>query len=213
MFCENEWMNEWIEWINQSSIKSIICSSLNDFASTWEGIRYRYHWRRQHNKINNPRAQNQQSTITHHTITAISNIIKKRRNYGSSIRRLEQLHWHTILQLYRRSPFCEGMNESLNKEYAAERNCQDTIIKCASKDISDHTNQAGLLFQTDNNDITACQRAFDKYGKGNENNGSHWKLHPIRWADDPNIASRGKICVSILQRFHDKICISCILAR
>ena len=28
-----------------------------------------------------------------------------------------------------------------------------------------HTNEAGLLFQTDNDGVTACQRAFDKYGK------------------------------------------------
>ena len=47
---------------------------------------------------------------------------------------------------------------------------------------------------------------------GKKKNGSqHWKLHTIRRAADPNIASHGKICVSILKRFHDKICISCIL--
>ena len=36
------------------------------------------------------------------------------------------------------------------------------LLKAATKY---HTNEAGLLFQTDNHIITACQRAFDKYGK------------------------------------------------
>ena len=36
------------------------------------------------------------------------------------------------------------------------------LLKAATKH---HTNEAGLLFQTDNHGITACQRAFNKYGK------------------------------------------------
>ena len=37
-----------------------------------------------------------------------------------------------------------------------------TFLKASTKH---HTDEAGLLFQTDSDGMTACQRAFDKYGK------------------------------------------------
>ena len=75
-----------------------------------------------------------------------------------------------------------------------------------------HTNEDGLLFQTDTDGITACQRAFDRYGK-EETMQVIGNCIPF---DDPQIPILhhvAKHAIRLLNDFRGKIPLSCILQR
>ena len=83
------------------------------------------------------------------------------------------------------------------------------FLKASTKS---HYQEAGLLFQTDTDGITACQRAFDRYGK-EETMQVIGNCIPF---DDPQIPILhhvAKHAIRLLNDFRGKIPLSCILQR